>query len=321
MALAHTTGRLHGILPVLATPFVKDSSESLALPPPGGAPAVAESDMVRIVDFVLEAGAQGVVFPGVASEFSFLTVDERQGLTALVSERVAGRVPLVVGASAETAEKVIQLAEAGVEHAASAAMVLPPAILGTDAEAVIDFLQTVSLGTQVDLILQNAPPPAGAGLSVETIAQVMAAVPQVQYVKEETLPSGQRITQLRQLAAGHLRGIMGGGGARYVIDELNRGACGAMPACELTDIHVALLKAHQAGDTRRARQLYNRTLPLLLFQAVFRMRMTKEVLSQRGIIRHAGLRAPIPPLDEQDRVELTSLVDEVADLFTVAGKR
>jgi 4-hydroxy-tetrahydrodipicolinate synthase len=40
-----------------------------------------------------------------------------------------------------------------------------------------------------------------------------------------------------------------------------------------------------------------RMLPLLNFQAVFRMAMTKETLRRRGIIAHAGKRAAGPELD------------------------
>ncbi len=299
---------------MLATPFTNNavSSEQNTV-----ADQVAEDDMIRIVDFVIEAGAHGVVFPGVASEFNFLSVAERQRLSALVSERVGGRVPIVVGASAESIEDVIALAQTGVDNGASAAMIMAPAGLGSEPGPIINFFQRIAQATSVHIILQNAPPPVGAGLSVEALSNIVSAVPNIRYIKEETLPSGQRITLLLDAAPDHLLGIMGGGGARYVVDEFNRGACGAMPACELTDIHVALYQAHQAGELAQARQLYNRTLPLLLFQAVFRMRMTKEVLRRRGIISHAGLRAPLPELDDQDKRELKTMLAEVDDLFTV----
>lgn len=88
-----------------------------------------------------------------------------------------------------------------------------------------------------------------------------------------------------------------------------------MPACELTEVHVALMRAHRAGNRARVRQCFNRTLPLLNFQAVFRMAMTKETLRRRGIIGHAGKRAPGPELDAGDHRELGELLAEVADLL------
>ena len=74
--------------------------------------------------------------------------------------------------------------------------------------------------------------------------------------------------------------------------------------------------AHGAPTTAtRARTLYNRSLPLLNFQAVFRWAMTKEVLRRRGIIDCAHVRAPGPRLDARDQVELGIMLDEIADLL------
>ena len=44
--------------------------------------------------------------------------------------------------------------------------------------------------------------------------------------------------------------IFGGAGGRYLTDELARGAAGTMPACELAEMHVAMLAAHRAGLQR-----------------------------------------------------------------------
>src|SRR5205823_2033930 len=116
-------------------------------------------------------------------------------------------------------------------------------------------------------------------------------------------------------------GVLGGAGARYLLDELARGAIGTMPACELTDVHVRMVRAWRAGDTALARLLYNRTLPLLNFQAVFRWAATKEVLKRRGVIDDTTIRATGPRLDEQDRIELDTMLAEIGDLLQASGSR
>ena len=84
------------------------------------------------------------------------------------------------------------------------------------------------------MILQNAPAPAGCALSPERVAEIVVGTPGVEYVKEEVLPCGQRMTRVLALATRNLRGVFGGAGGRYITDELARGACGTMPACELS---------------------------------------------------------------------------------------
>ena len=108
-----------------------------------------------------------------------------------------------------------------------------------------------------------------------------------------------------------LAGVFGGAGGRYITDELARGACGTMPACELTDLHVRQFAAHRAGDAAEVRRLFTRMLPLLNFQAVFRMAMTKEVLRRRGVITSTHVRAAGPTLDAGDLRELDALLDEL----------
>ena len=62
------------------------------------------------------------------------------------------------------------------------------------------------------------------------------------------------------------KGVFGGQGGIYFIDEYHRGACGNMPACQATEAHVALWNMLEAGDETGARRLYNRLLPLINFE-------------------------------------------------------
>jgi 4-hydroxy-tetrahydrodipicolinate synthase len=185
----------------------------------------------------------------------------------------------------------------------------------TAAPAIVDFFRAAAAAAHVPIMLQNAPPPAGSGLAVDVVLDVVRAVPAIAYVKEEALPSGARISRLIAGAPAHLRGVLGGAGGRYITDELARGASGTMPAVELAELHVALFAAHRAGDRQAVRAWFNRMLPILNLQAVFRWALTKEVLRRRGIIAHAGKRAAGPELDAGDHRELTECLAELADVL------
>jgi 4-hydroxy-tetrahydrodipicolinate synthase len=295
---------LLGVLPVLPTPFAFGGGVDLAA-------------MARVTAFALEAGADGVVFPGVASEFDHLSADERQVLVEVVGKTLAGRKPFIVGASAATPAEVIAFCQSGKAAGATAAMVMAPASVGSDLTALIAFFSAVAKGSGLDLILQNAPAPVGSGLPVSTIAEVVKVVPAIRYVKEETLPSGPRITALIDATGDRLAGVMGGGGSRYVLDELQRGAIALMPAVEITDLHAALYRAFTDGNIERARELYIRSLPILLVQMIYRMALTKEVLVRRGVFTSAAVRAPLPAFDAHGHAEIDMMLTEIADLLTV----
>lgn len=292
---------LSGVLPVLPTIF--DSHG-----------VIDEEGMHRVIEYIIGAGAHGIVYPGLASEYDRLGRDERLQMTRLVGERIGGRVAFVVGASAASPEDAMAYAAAGAAAGASAAMVLTPASFADDMEAMADFFRAAREGSGIDIMLQNAPTPMGIGLSLQKVASLALAVDGIVYVKEETPPSGQRIMQLTELARGSLRAVFGGGGARHVIDELIRGAQGTMPACEITGLHVAMLDLFRRGDETGARDLFERTLPLLNMQSVFRWRLTKAVLHRRGLIESCFTRAPGPELDRYDWAEVDRLLERMADL-------
>src|SRR6185437_979418 len=119
---------LSGVLPVLPTVF--DSQG-----------AIDEQRIHRVIEYIIGAGAHGIVYPGLASEYDRLSRDERLQMTRLVGERIGGRVPFVVGASAPSPQEAIAYAAAGAEAGASAAMILTPAAFAEDIGAMSDFFR------------------------------------------------------------------------------------------------------------------------------------------------------------------------------------
>lgn len=293
---------LSGVIPVLPTPFLDDG-------------AIDEASLRRLVRYLIDSGVDGMTFPGVASEFAELSLDERVRLTHAVLEEAAGRVPVVVGLTTAGLSQARELLAAlGPLTGASALMVadLPQK---NAAEQIAFFSELAEASPALPLMLQNVPAPVGAGLAAADVLAVVRAVPAVAYVKEETLPSGQRLSQILAGAPASLQGVLGGAGGRYITDELRRGACGTMPAIELTEVHVALMKAHRQGDAAQVRALFTRMLPILNIQAVFRWSLTKHVLKSRGLIRSTRQRAAGPLLDAQDEADVNAFLADLRDLL------
>lgn len=296
---------LQGMLPVLPTPFIE-------------AGAVDPEAMAGIVDFALASGVDGVVFPGFASEVDELSAAERAALLKVVVTRVGGRVPIIAGASAPSAAEAIAHCREALANGIRHVMIQAPKSVGTTTEAVCAFYNEIAAAVPgIEIVLQNAPAPRGSDLKPEAILAIVRGNPAITYVKEETLPSGLAISAIMAGKPSHLKGVIGGGGARYLIDEYRRGACAAMPAVELADIHVAMDRAYRDGDIHRARELYMRTLPLLVIQFNFRMAFTKHVLTRRGVLTNQVVRAKVPPMDALDVAEIDAWLDACADLMTV----
>lgn len=293
-----TNCTISGVFPVLPTIFAEDGS-------------IDREGLGAVIDYVVASGADGLVFPGLASEYDMLSLDEREEMIGFVGSHVAGRIAFVVGASSDSVADSARLAAAGARAGAVAAMVMTPRAIGADPAALGAFYSALGEQAGVRIMLQNAPAPMGLGLSAAAVADVVRASTAIAWVKEENMPCGQRITALLKAGVPHLRGVFGGAGGRYIVDELGRGAIGSMPAAETPEVHVALMRAHLAGDSGTVRRLYEAMLPILMIQAVFRWRLTKEVLRRRSLIASAFTRASGPAFDDGDERELSVILDRL----------
>lgn len=306
MTIAHQ--QIRGVFPVLPTIFTH-------------AGAIDHAGMRAVIDYVVAAGADGLVFPGLASEYDMLTLDEREEMIGIVGAAVNGRVPFIVGASSDRVEDSARLAGAGARAGAAGAMVMTPKAVGPDRAALAVFYRDLGAKAGLPIMLQNAPAPMGLGLSAVDVGHIIGATDAIAWAKEETMPCGQRITALLGQRTPHLRGVFGGAGGRYITDELGRGAIGSMPAAETPEVHVALMRAHQRGNRAEVRRLYEALLPILMMQAVFRWRLTKEVLVRRGLIGSAHTRSPGPELDMGDLRELDVVLKRLDAAFAAVGDR
>ena len=290
---------LTGILPVLPTPFDETG-------------AVDIRSMSKLTRFAVGAGVSGVVFPGFASEVEYLAPSERASLLSEVVAAAGNEITIIAGASAESVDEVITHGLIAEKLGIGRLMIQPPISIGQEVAKIADFFTRIaSRLPNVEFILQNAPAPRGSDLSPDTIIEVAEAVPQITYIKEETLPAGPAISAILSSSPETLIGVIGGGGARYILDEYERGACAAMPAVEIADQHVALDQAWKAGDRDAARAIYVQTLPLLVLQAIYRMRLTKHAMVRRGVLKNAIVRAPTAELDS------TSIADIDANLVEI----
>ena len=156
---------LEGVYPIVATPFRDDGSPDLA-------------DLARLVDFIVGAGVDGIVFPGVASEFETLAPDERRTLVEAVATANDGRVPFVVGVSSADAATSEALAKHAKTVGAAAVMAMLPPSLKDSPDAQLDYYRRIA-AVGVPIILQNAPPPAGCGLAPERAADIVAVLHEV----------------------------------------------------------------------------------------------------------------------------------------------
>ena len=272
----------------------------------------------REVRFCVDAGASGVVAPVNASEFWTLSDEERKLVMRVVVEEVQGCIPVVLGVAGSADPHAVMFATHAQAIGADAVIAMPPYVRVVSQQDTFEYYRALSAAITIPIFIQNHDAPAGTRLSPEACARLVNDLPHVDYINEETFPPGHAITAELRLCGPKLKGVMGGVAGRYVLDEHRRGACGTMPACEMTDVASAVWSLLDAGEERRARDLFNRLLPVLNYEAVV-PGVYKAILRRRGIIKSDYLRTHHGnPLDESDHAELSAIFDDMEDLFKLA---
>jgi 4-hydroxy-tetrahydrodipicolinate synthase len=292
-----------GVFPVLVTPFDQDGS-------------IDFPSLDRCVEFCMTSGAAGVVTLVNASEFTTIADDERTAITRRVVDVAAHQVPVVVGVAAATARQAASFAAGARAAGADAVMAMAPTVRAASRAQVKEYFTAVAASAELPVFVQNYHGYPAAQLSTELVAELVVGIDGVDYVKEEALPAGQRMTDIIDRCGSALLGIMGGLAGRFVIDEFLRGATGTMPACEIVDVHVALWQSLERGEVDRARQILSRALPLLMLEWLYGATVYKEVLRRRGVIASSTVREPgAATLDARDRRELTALLELLRNDF------
>ncbi len=291
-----------GVYLIAVTPFTDNGELDLA-----------STD--RMVDFCLEKGVSGLTVLGIMGEANKLTAQESRDFVKRVLARVAGRVPVVVGASANGFAPMRELTESVMALGAAGVMVAPPSMLRTDDQIVAYFdMVNETLGPDVPWVLQDHPVSTGVQMSVAVILQILKNSATCIMLKHEDC-SG--LTKLSAIRAASERGdvrrvsiLCGNGGGLFLPEELSRGADGAMTGFAYPEMMIDVCHAHVAGNIEQSHDIFDAYLPLARYeqQAGIGLAVRKHLLVQRGVIACAAVRKPGPKLSAADIADITRLM-------------
>jgi dihydrodipicolinate synthase/N-acetylneuraminate lyase len=299
------TGRFRGVFAILVTPFTD-----------GG--TLDEMSLARCAEFIVAAGGHGIVGPVNASESIVLTDAERLRVAEILVEQAKGRVPVVIGVSGVSTEASALYAAHAARIGADSVIAMPPYVKHPSPGELLDFYRAVAKAADgLPVWVQNYVAPIGTPVSSAVVASIIEQVPNVDFVKEETAHAPQLMTDVVALAGEKVKGMMGGMAGRYLLEEVRRGACGTMPACEVTDAHVTVWDALER-DPEEGRRLHGQLLPLLNYEAMYSFTIYKEVLYRRGVIASPKTRVPgAGKLDAENGRELDILLRDLEPLMTL----
>lgn len=284
-----------GVIPILVTAFTKDGDLDI-------------DSQLQVADHLLEQGAHGLgVFGNAGEGYALLPREKRRLLDAIV-RHVDGRVPLIAGVGATGTDAAIEACRVAAGQGASVLMVLPPYYLRPDGDGLLFFYSAISDALQVPIMVQDAPMLSQVAMPPDLLARLAREVESVEYAKVEAPPTAPKISKILEACDGDLT-LFGGLNGQFLIEEFQRGACGTMPASDMTSLYVSVWNALAEGRVKSAWETFTRALPLIRFQLQpgLGVSAVKHNFVHRGIMRSAFVRHPTRSLDRAGLRELADL--------------
>jgi 4-hydroxy-tetrahydrodipicolinate synthase len=283
-----------GVVVPLVTPLRRDGSFD-------------EPSLRSLVDFVLEAGAVGVLVLGSSGESGALGSDVRLAVASAAAQAVAGRCHLVVGAPAlgtrDAVEEGRRLAGAG----AHSLLVSSPFMFPPSEVEMLSHFEAVAEAVDVPIVAYDVPSRVRVVLSPDLIAE-LAGSGLIAAVKDSSNDLAKQRVLVERTR--WLDGFVRCTGAEEAIDGLLLGGFDVtVPglANVFPTLHVSLAERAAAGDWAGAAErqgqivellsLYAAPLPGASPVAVF-FATVKEALRQMGVIESSQTSQPFVQADE-----------------------
>jgi len=289
--------KYEGIWPVAPVSFNDDGSVDL-------------EGMRRILDCMIDQGVDGICILANFSEQFLISDAEREELTRLSLEHVAGRVPVIVTISHYATPIAVERAQLAKDLGAAMVMMMPPyhgALLkGTAEQTYEQFARVGDVG--IPIMIQDAPL-SGVDLPVPLLVRMAREIEMVKLFKIECPRAAAKLRALIAEGGDAIEGPFDGEEAITLLADLDAGATGTMTSAMIPDQIKPVLTHWKAGDRAAATAAYARILPAVNHenrQCWFLS--AKAVMHEGGVIRSDFSRHPIPPLHPATRAMLLDLV-------------
>jgi 4-hydroxy-tetrahydrodipicolinate synthase len=136
--------RLGGIFTPHLVPLAADGS-------------VAEPELRRYVEWLIQMGVHGLYPNGSTGEFTRFTADERRRVIRIVCEQAAGRVPVLAGAAEANVRETVAACEAYLEYGARAVAIVSPIYYRLSQESILAYFREIARASPIDVTLYSIP--------------------------------------------------------------------------------------------------------------------------------------------------------------------
>lgn len=293
--------QLRGCGTALVTPFRQDRS-------------LDEAALRDLIAWQVDSGIDFLVPCGTTAETPTLSRDEWLRVIDITIDAVAGRVPIIAGASSNsTSDAVAKVKEVAAKPGVDGILTASPYYNKPTQEGQYQHFRAIAEAIEKPIILYNVPGRTGANIEAATLAR-LAEVPNIAGVKEASGDISQ-IAEVCSLVPPHF--LVFSGDDALTLPVISLGGVGIISVAsnEIPREMAELTRAALSNDWDTARRIQNKYLPLMRANFVeSNPGPVKAALAMMGKIQEV-YRLPIVPMRHDTRSRLQKVVSE-AGLFS-----
>jgi len=258
-------------------------------------------------DRLIANGITYLVVLGTTAETPTLSREERREVIDCICKKVAGRVPVVIGAGGNNTMAVIEDIRLLDSSKADAVLSVAPYYNKPSQEGLYQHFSALASVSELPLILYNIPGRTGVNINIETVLKLASDYPgKIIGVKEASGDLMQIMELIRQKPEGFLV-ISGDDGVAYPVVACGGDGVISVAGNALPMEVSAMIDAALKGRFDNALEMHYNLLPLipLLFREG-NPTGVKALMEMRGLIGN-NLRLPLIPASKK-------LYDEISRL-------
>ena len=149
---------LKGSIVALITPFDNGS--------------LSESDYVKLINYHLENGTNGIVPGGTTGESPTLSHNEHKKIIEIAVRECKGKIPVVAGTGSNSTDEAIELSKFAEKAGADALLVVTPYYNKPTQEGLYQHYKKINDNVGIPIIIYNIPSRSVINMNVDTMSKL-----------------------------------------------------------------------------------------------------------------------------------------------------
>ncbi|MEO7307545.1 MAG: 4-hydroxy-tetrahydrodipicolinate synthase [Ferruginibacter sp.] len=138
----------------------------------------------KLIDFIIEGGIEYIVSLGTTGETPTIDTEEKFDIINFTYEKVAGRVPVVVGVGGNNTREVMENLQSYPLEKATAVLSASPYYNKPSQEGIFQHYKNVADASPKPVILYNVPGRTGSNITAETTLRLAREIENIAGMKE-----------------------------------------------------------------------------------------------------------------------------------------